>query len=265
MYNFSHNIMELIHQPVIKEIMNKIISLVFIFSICFNLVSAEEIPQYDIEIILFEHKNNTSIDSEVWPLSPEMPNTDTATNLFRSEHAVYSGSLNRVSSEIPLNLLVLDSKSYQMSDAMEKLMNSEYYNPLFHVAWRQNVSSPEGAHAIHITTDRIEPVTADNTLPPPEKTSTSTIDGTITVSLKRYLHLNADLAYINTDGNSFFSAGEEMPVVFRMTESRRMRSKEIHYFDHPKFGMLALITPYEPPPAPKPESIPEKDLPVKTN
>ena len=29
----------------------------------------------------------------------------------------------------------------------------------------------------------------------------------------------------------------------RLKESRRMRSSELHYFDNPLFGVLALITP----------------------
>jgi len=32
-----------------------------------------------------------------------------------------------------------------------------------------------------------------------------------------------------------------------MKQKRRMRSKEIHYIDHPMIGILVLITPYEPP------------------
>ena len=45
----------------------------------------------------------------------------------------------------------------------------------------------------------------------------------------------------------------------RLRESRRMRSKELHFLDHPLFGMLVLITPYEiPEAAPEPqEQLPE--------
>lgn len=230
--------------------MNKIISLIFIFSISFNLLYAEEIPQYDIEIVLFEHKNNTSIDSEVWPLSPEMPATEGIIDLFRPQDIVYSGMSDKVSDSTPLNLSLLNTQKHKMSETIKRLMESENYNPLFHVAWRQNVSSPDDAQAIHITTDKPGFANQNGEIIESEQAD-ATVDGTITVSLKRYLHLKADLAYININGSGFFS-DEEAPVVFRMTESRRMRSKEIHYFDHPKFGMLALITPYEPPPAPKP-------------
>ena len=231
--------------------MYKIIPLLLVLLTYFNPVHAEEIPQYDVEIVLFEHKNNTHIDSEVWPLSPEMPATEEAINLFRPGNAAYSGLSNKVSGSIPLNLSVLGTQNYKMSETIIKLMESENYNPLFHIAWRQNVYGANDAQAIHITTDKFEPVIRNGeTTELQQKNTSATVDGTITVSLKKYLHLNADLAYINIDGNSFFS-DEEIPVVFRMTESRRMRSKEVHYFDHPKFGMLALITPYEPPPVKK--------------
>ena len=34
--------------------------------------------------------------------------------------------------------------------------------------------------------------------------------------------------------------------VYRMQQSRRMRSNETHYLDHPRFGIVARVTPYEP-------------------
>jgi hypothetical protein len=35
------------------------------------------------------------------------------------------------------------------------------------------------------------------------------------------------------------------PIFYHLTESRRMRSKELHYLDHPVLGVLLLVTPYE--------------------
>ena len=37
------------------------------------------------------------------------------------------------------------------------------------------------------------------------------------------------------------------PPVFRMTTSRRMRPGELHYLDHPLFGVLVIVTRYAPP------------------
>jgi hypothetical protein len=46
---------------------------------------------------------------------------------------------------------------------------------------------------------------------------------------------------------------------FRLAEKRRITSSELHYFDHPRFGMLAMVTPYEPPEEIVPEELPEQD------
>jgi hypothetical protein len=51
------------------------------------------------------------------------------------------------------------------------------------------------------------------------------------------------------------SSIEQQPLyrVYRMQQSRRMRSGELHYLDHPVFGLAVRVTPYEPP---KPASNP---------
>jgi hypothetical protein len=33
-------------------------------------------------------------------------------------------------------------------------------------------------------------------------------------------------------------------VLYRLDETRRMRSGELHYFDNPRFGVIARVTPY---------------------
>ncbi len=37
------------------------------------------------------------------------------------------------------------------------------------------------------------------------------------------------------------------PPVFRLHQSRRMRSRELHYLDHPVLGMLVVARPFTPP------------------
>ncbi|MDO6461672.1 CsiV family protein [Granulosicoccaceae sp. 1_MG-2023] len=63
--------------------------------------------------------------------------------------------------------------------------------------------------------------------------STHQLDGTVTISLGKYLHIDANLVMLNETGTD--SA--------RLRQHRRMRSKEIHYLDNPRFGLLVLITP----------------------
>ena len=41
----------------------------------------------------------------------------------------------------------------------------------------------------------------------------------------------------------------EEPAYMELREQRRMRSGELHYLDHPKFGILARVDPIQPPEA----------------
>lgn len=52
--------------------------------------------------------------------------------------------------------------------------------------------------------------------------------------------ISTELGTLNFTETSFYQP-------YRLLESRRMRSKEVHYLDHPAFGIIALITPYERP------------------
>ena len=61
----------------------------------------------------------------------------------------------------------------------------------------------------------------------------SGLTGRVALSRGRYLHLTLDLA--------LEPAGGAERYVLRQT--RRMRSNERHYIDHPKFGVIALVTP----------------------
>ena len=98
------------------------------------------------------------------------------------------------------------------------------------------------------------------------------LDGTLRVHRARYLHVKADLLYyrpLDSDANAPTPPGSDtagLPLpdspdtalieqllaeedtatrLFRLTESRRMRSAELHYLDHPLFGMLVEAWPVE--------------------
>ena len=76
----------------------------------------------------------------------------------------------------------------------------------------------------------------------------------------RYLHFEADLIYFRPrpdaevpkelpteemDEALYLTDKAIIPTHFRLTESRRMRSRKIHYLDHPLFGVVVEIRPFE--------------------
>ena len=91
------------------------------------------------------------------------------------------------------------------------------------------------------------------------------LEGQVTIVLSRYLHTHANLVFrkpasphalandAQTEGGQAARhSSSNLLLNYALNEKRRMRSKRLHYLDHPQFGMLVLITPYE---APEPSSL----------
>ncbi|MEE8077861.1 MAG: CsiV family protein, partial [Pseudomonadales bacterium] len=90
------------------------------------------------------------------------------------------------------------------------------------------------------------------------------IEGTVATTLGRYLHFQATLFYhapglglepiefiLRADGSIASPPTRQLdPFGYMLLdESRRMRSEEIHYLDHPKLGIVVRIDPVEMPTA----------------
>jgi len=164
---------------------------------------------------------------------------------------------------------LLTNSEFNLTAQEIKLSTSEKYYPLLHIAWRQPVLSQENSRAVHIYSnmeqsqiDDIQSSAEILAIPPHNEffmyqispdtdVPLNVIDGTIKITHGKYLHLEVDILYRiqppeNNEFNIFgFKKQDESLTVFRMQQSRRMRSSELHYFDHPLFGMLAIITPYQ--------------------
>jgi len=73
--------------------------------------------------------------------------------------------------------------------------------------------------------------------------------GTVRVHLSRFLHITLDLTYqAPLAGGPAASANDELGEIsfapqYRLTATRSARSNELHYFDHPAFGVLIRVTP----------------------
>jgi hypothetical protein len=76
--------------------------------------------------------------------------------------------------------------------------------------------------------------------------------GTIRLYLSRFLHVKVDLSYRDpaaaTAAPAFGNELAEVPIAPRyyLVADRPTRSGELHYFDHPAFGVLIKVTPVRP-------------------
>ena len=224
---------------------------------------------FEVELVVFRHTQPGAGASETWPADPGRPAVEGARELDPAATALAP-------------FMALPPTASRLTAQWDKLVKSSRYEPIAYFAWLQpplergrspavriaspappeppvdpnaaappTTPAPEFAFAPDPNAPPVEP------LPPPLRVP---LDGTATVGLQRYLYLALDLVFQPGDLPPLVD-GTPMPP-FRLTETRRMRSKELHYFDHPLFGALVLITPRPAPPElidpatglPKPEA-----------
>jgi len=232
----------------------KRLSIIFFLFININTVCADEnegiIPkllEYDVEIIIFEDANARYINSEDWTLEAvlDTPAPEETTDRPDNLDALSIDEINAIDKDhtSPFENI----KPEILNKEYKRINASKEYNVLFYGSWRQAGLNAEKAFEIDIQQ-------LDNSH---EADSANTITGTLKLVLARYLHIYNKLNYQrkanvasteqaveNTDtaippGESTAAEYENYPI----SNHRRMRSKELHYIDHPLVGMLIQINP----------------------
>ncbi|HEY4365912.1 MAG TPA: CsiV family protein [Steroidobacteraceae bacterium] len=112
----------------------------------------------------------------------------------------------------------LAAAKFKLGSIEEALRRSRNYQVLGHIGWTQPGYPRTEAHYMSINGQVLEG---------------SGLIGQIAVSRGRYLHMTLDLA---------LEPPTEPGQRYVLQQTRRMRSNERHYIDHPKFGVIALIT-----------------------
>ncbi len=205
-----------------------------------NIALADDVG-YEVEVIIFEDTTGAYKHSEKWP-EPE-----TTEEIKDDADKMDEETTENIESEIeeakPIIFENIEKESYRLNKQAEKLEKSPDYRILVHKAWKQPGLDKESALPMKIT-NNTDPENSDNIIK-------SYIDGDITLIMSRYLHINTNLifhkliprpfnTYTNTDENSINNF-RDYPLVFE----RRMRSKEIHYIDHPLVGIIVLAIPFK--------------------
>lgn len=175
---------------------------------------------YDVEIIVFTH-NSGHDQGETWQQPGD--GAGRATGQFQD---------NRFTE--------LSPSRYRLGPVRYSLQADGAYTVLFHRAWRQQASSPSNV--------------ADYPLHSFSNDTNSSVDGAISLVRGRYLHLNVDLLLMHAAGGApgQYSDSPGSTPAYRLREKRRIKSSELQYFDHPRFGLVAMVTPVSrPKPAPE--------------
>lgn len=221
---------------------------------------------YDVEVIVYASLS-TDTGEEFWPALEEWPDLS---NAWYFDHTPALQPLSR--------------EDYQLDAVTNALKRSSNYRPLLHFAWRQPGWGPDAALPVRINIPldarlpvypesqpllTAEALTATRPWEPTRALSRDPmlLEGMLRVHRSRYLHLGLDLIYQERlgpeDALPESPDGEITEIVYqpiRMQQSRRMRSEELHYLDHPRLGIIARITPVEPEPEPETEATETTDV-----
>jgi hypothetical protein len=175
-----------------------------------NLASG---PAYDVEIVVFRAKVALG-QPENWAAE-----TTASATVAGDETASGSGPAGKL-------LTVLPTSNYRLTAIESRLRSSGTYLPVAHAAWVQTASA-WGTHAGF----PLQSLGID----------VPGITGVIFLERGQFLHLGMTLNYTMQDPPSGLNAPPG--TTFVMNETRRVRFFQRNYYDHPAFGVVALVAP----------------------
>jgi hypothetical protein len=166
---------------------------------------------YDVELVIFRYLNPTG--------TPEQWSTAAPARVAATSE---NGELPPVDAGTPAEFPATPPTQFKLTAVKDRLQRSRDYRVLAHIGWRQPGFSRENAR----------PLNLDGLLP-----AGSQLTGQAFLSRSKFLNLTLNLRLTPSD------LPADSPVRIVLSETRRMRSNEKHYIDHPYFGVVAIITP----------------------
>lgn len=118
-------------------------------------------------------------------------------------------------------------ESSPLTRARRLLEEDANYRVLTHKYWIQQARSESESRGHRIKDDNSE------------------LDGLVKFYVSRFLHVDISMLLLDSEQaeNPPKRSDNDTALTHRISERRRVRSREIQYFDHPKFGILMVITP----------------------
>ncbi|GGK69016.1 CsiV family protein [Amphritea balenae] len=231
----------------------------------FNSSAQAETRNYQVEVLIFSNLTSDTLDDEIWPTIDAVP-------------ALRSRKLTYYQQGQPINYFTrLPKSSLQMGGKQASLRRSPDYRVLFHEAWVQPIGEIKDQNRVRITGGDI----LDNGLY--ELDGYISIDKARYLHFRTNLFHSRQLSATETrlllqattkpdsqnltEGDNLTAASSDNEAMTddesangnryltqtaipdflttNLTSGRRMRSNELHYLDHPLFGVLVQMTPTE--------------------
>jgi hypothetical protein len=205
-----------------------VICLLLLLAMSFVSSNANAARWYHVEMIVFKHLDPALTTGEDWSVPEKAPNFATAIDLV--EHNSDAGN------STGQGFRALSDSSLKLAGVYQRLRGSANYKPILHKAWRQPGYSANSVRQVYVSTKPsrgsdmrspgIELGAANN------EDANDWVEGTLGLQGGRLLHLAAKFVYRKEE------------IITNIGEFRQIKLKQLHYFDHPLFGVIVQVTPY---------------------
>jgi len=169
---------------------------------------------YNIEIIVFRATSALG--------APENWGAEAGARNIAGEESPSGGA------QIGHFVAAVPSSAWQLGELENRLRASGLYAPVAHTAWSQTASSWGTRAGFSVQKLGIE---------------VPGLSGSVFLERGQWLHLGMALTYAMPSPPQGLGAAPDTP--FTINESRRVRFYERNYFDHPAFGVIALVSPVQ--------------------
>lgn len=210
-----------------KKFITLIILLIFSSALC-----AEQ--GYQLELLIFSHINRANYASEKWPAIDKV-----------------SFDINDQLAEIT----PLSPEQYTLKKEALRLSQHPGYQAILHLAWVESQQQLEKTSIVHLYGGRLfdnkgKVITTISDESIPYATNQNwEMNGTVAINLARYFDLKFELLfalpYQQIKSYPTKSAIDQRFSYVMLQQTRRTKSRELNYIDHPLYGILLMITPTE--------------------
>lgn len=188
---------------------------------------------YQVELVAFE-RLTVDTAGEVFPAEAELAVPPRAVELL--DPGTAEAFAEAAADALPVAFAPLDGDALELRPVAAALARDPGYRVLRHVGWRQPGFGVDDAPAVHLLAlaPPVEaPAAAPSAPQAPPAATPGRVEGFVALRVGRYLHLDVELL-LRRPG-----------VAAVLSEHRRVRLGELHYFDHPLYGLLAAVYPVD--------------------